>query len=60
MKFKVNDIALMVYLDSTTAQIGEYSHVRVLKIEGEDILIQNSEGFQAWVTEHYLEEVEDI
>lgn len=59
MKFKVNDVATMVYLDNTTAQIEEYSHVRILKIEGKDILIQNSEGTQAWVTEHYLEEVED-
>ena len=59
MKFKVNDVATMVYLDNTTAQIEEYSHVRILKIEGKDILIQNSEGTQAWVTENYLEEVED-
>ena len=59
MKFKVNDVAVMVYLDNTTAQIGEYSHVRILKIEGKDILIENSQGIQAWVTEDYLEEVDD-
>lgn len=53
--FKKGDIAEVVVLDISTAKIGEYAHVRVLKVEGKDILISNAKGEQAWVTEQHLE-----
>ena len=55
MKYKINDVAVMVILDITTAHIGEYAHVRVIKIEDNDIFVEDSVGNTAWVTADYLD-----
>lgn len=55
MQIKVGDTAILAYLDINTALIGEYNSVRILKIEGSDILIGDKNGTQAWVTEHHLD-----
>ena len=57
--FTVGDVAEIVYLDISTANIGEYTHVRVIDTDGDDILVQDAYGRQAWVTPDHLEKVTD-
>lgn len=56
---KVGDVAEIVMLDITTAEIGEYSSVRILEVDGTDILVADAEGNEAWVTVDHLELVND-
>lgn len=56
---KVGDVAEIVMLDITTAEIGEYSSVRILEVNGTDILVADAEGNEVWVTVDHIELVND-
>lgn len=57
---KVGDIAEIVVLDTSTALIGEYKHVKILEINGADLLVCDAWGQEAWVTIDHLELVNDL
>jgi hypothetical protein len=56
---KKNDIAEIVILDISTAHIGEYMSVKILKVVDNDVLISDAMGRKSWVTRDHLELVDD-
>ena len=57
--FNTGDKAIIVYLDITTALIGEYAEVTILNVEGENIFIVGENKQKAWVTQHHLEKLDN-
>ena len=57
--FNTGDKAIIVYLDITTALIGEYAEVTVLNVEGKDIFVVGENNQKAWVTQYHLEKLDN-